>query len=587
VNPLTHYRDGAAVRHASAAVALLVFCATSFSAPPRAAPPSELRSEMSVELPPLIVEDAPTVKWRYCETPRAQILSRCSDGITQDFVRAEQRLTSLLQLVIPPEYQAHFSAPHTILLSNGRTTSAAIQKLLADSNRVPASVASALKADSAAASSNTPGEAARRLDIRLMPNLRLDDHDVVATFAMIDERTFNDSTIGLTASHIYMLLNLRAPPLPHWLVSGIVALVPSIRYRDEFIGIEPARWWPHSDSKSLLTDAEYPRTLLPMSDFFAERDGGQPELWYTQAALFVRWALDAEDATMRDRFWRFVDRCGAGPADESVFIECFGFGYADMRDRLSDYLPTAVSTAVILRPAKRIQYFNPKIRTATAADIARVKGEWERLAINFVRANHPEFASLYETQARSTLAKLKTSDESDARLQCVAGLYFCGEGNDAEAVRYLEAAVRGKVARPRPYFELARIRFLNAKAAPAGADKRLSTAQAQSILELLGSAQNFSPKLPATFILTAETLFNSELKPTAEHFAQMEEAVRLFPNNPAVLLRAAVLYAASGKNTRAAELVVQGLEVAKDDETRGYFLQLQQGLRSGVVLPKG
>jgi hypothetical protein len=128
---------------------------------------------------------------------------------------------------------------------------------------------------------------------------------------------------------------------------------------------------------------------------------------------------------------------------------------------------------------------------------------------------------------------------------------------------------------------------LNAKAAPAGADKRLSTAQAQSILELLGSAQNFSPKLPATFILTAETLFNSELKPTAEHFAQMEEAVRLFPNNPAVLLRAAVLYAASGKNARAAELVVQGLEVAKDDETRGYFLQLQQGLRSGVALPKG
>ena len=65
-------------------------------------------------------------------------------------------------------------------------------------------------------------------------------------------------------------------------------------------------------------------------------------LWRAQCALFMRWAVVHDEGRQREAFWRFVERLERQPPDEALFRACFGFGYADMRDRLSDYLPEAV-----------------------------------------------------------------------------------------------------------------------------------------------------------------------------------------------------------------------------------------------------
>jgi hypothetical protein len=532
-----------------------------------AAPPAE--PELAIELPPMVVEDTSLVEWYYGKAPGLQVLSRCSTEFTRDFVRAHQRLAVLLQAILPAEYQVRFSAPWMLLLTNEGTTAATVTKLLEEAERKS-------REQTPRAPLRNAGQGVTvRTEIRMVPNLGLDDQDVKATFALVEEGRFSEQSLALTSAHVAMLLARRTPPLPEWLVVGILGVVKDMNYRSDSVVVEPTDWTSDHELKELHRDLEYRPFLLPMNALFAKDAKTDTVLWQNQVELFVRWSLESENAPLRPRFWKFVDRCCAGAVTEEDFRACFGFGYAEMRRDLGEYLPRAVRHQIKVKPVKALQFAKLALHRATAEEMARVTGEWDRLSLSFVRAHHPEFVGPYETQLRSTLRKVAALNRHDGQLMAMVGLSYCDQGDENAALPYLEWAIAAQAARPRVYVESARIRLAKtvSTAGPGGA--KLDAAKSRELKQLLASARKLNPPMPETYILTVDTLLNSELAVEDADVAVMEEAVRLFPSNATICLKAAALHAATGHKARAEELIQRGLEVARDEPTRWRLLRLR------------
>jgi hypothetical protein len=304
--------------------------------------------------------------------------------------------------------------------------------------------------------------------------------------------------------------------------------------------------------------------------------------WSAQAALFVRWALDGERAPRRAAFWKLVDRACNEPVTEECFRDCFGFGYADARDRLSDYLPSAVRNPIRLRAEKLTRLPSVRMRDATRTEIGRLKGEWERLEIGFVRARHPEFTGKYQEQAHRTLTQAFEAAPQDPRLLTVIGLYEIDVGNETQARPYLEAAAKARIVRPRLYFELSRLRYAEARANAAGRDGLLSVAQANSVLDPLNFGHTQTPPLVENYLLVAEVWSRAEAALERRHFALLEEGLRLFPQNPRLLYGVAALNALQGRRTEATALVERGLRIVQSGPAREAFLKLQAALANAT-----
>src|SRR6185436_1525062 len=141
------------------------------------------------------------------------------------------------------------------------------------------------------------------------------------------------------------------------------------------------------------------RALLPLADFFAgelpSADSAAGEglsLWQAQAALFIRWGLAGRGAPRRTALWKFAERAAVEPVTEALFQECFGLDFATARQQLTAYLPEAMREKLALRPAQRPRLPDYPLRAATEAEIARIKGDWERLEIAFVKTQFPPLA---------------------------------------------------------------------------------------------------------------------------------------------------------------------------------------------------
>ena len=165
----------------------------------------------------------------------------------------------------------------------------------------------------------------------------------------------------------------------------------------------------------------------------------------TPLAKRVRWAL--QDPARQWAFWRFATRVTLEPFSEKLWQECFGASSADVRDDLSDYLPTAISKPVFISSEKLPKLPAFELRAATPGEIARVKGEWERAEIGYVRQRHPEFVERYVEQARRTLVRAYDSGEREPRLLATLGLCQVDANDDVGALSALEAAAGARVVR--------------------------------------------------------------------------------------------------------------------------------------------
>jgi hypothetical protein len=565
-----------------------------------------------IMLPPLMVEEKTVpVPWHYYQSPNLEVLAACSDRIAGAIVQRLQQLDAMMPRIIPSRFLATTTVPETVILIDEAMGQGMAKDVLGD--RLKSS----------------------KSRIRFMPNLRLPDRDAMVTFAMVNkdsgpEFSYSNGRIG-------ELLERRTPALPDWFILGMTSLYPKLAFGEQSFRVGPADWLSREEARALAASPDRPRTLLPTEEMFTRtrrtvtRDEGD-QIWRAQCTLFMYWTLVADDGARREALWRLVDRLDREPMSEKLFREQFGLGYSDLRDELSDYLAQAVRPVGnismrggtinrppppppvsrggaaggtisgvgglamdrglgvpdfgnpppgLLRNLPGIEIRVPPVgrqprpafRKATELEIARIRGDFERLEISVVRGAAPELVPDYVKQARNTLLRpYYEKGERDPRLLVVLGLTEIEAGNPGEALPYLEAAVQGGVQRPRAYFELARLRYL-ALAGTAGGVKTLTAEQVQSVVGPLLLAHAFKPALPEVYALMSDTLVRGPNVPTEPQLAALFEGAMNFPSVSALMVRTIALHAVSGQSKAVAALRETALRHAPDEAARARIEQ--------------
>lgn len=514
----------------------------------------------AIELPPMMVEESTSsAPWYYVEVAGIEFLSRCKPSITRALVEAWLTRAQLLRSLIPEEFLRQSDvAPLFVLYAQGleTTVSAEIQRELRAS-------------------------ADREERVQVATSMRLTDRDRDATIGYIDEAQFNAAGLSITASHVRHLLVGRLPELPAWVVDAIERAWPGADFVDRPITLAPFVWLNHTESSALMWDEARPRALLPANELFASasiraRENRHPRHAASRAStqeLFFRWAMVTGGAT-RNAYWKFVRLAADGAVTEEMFEECFGFDYAELRDRLSDYLPKAVDQTArvdpgILPPLPRFD-----VERATPNQIARLRGEWERLAIGHVQRRLPQVREPYIAQARRTLRRAYDAGDRDPRLLATMGLCEIDAGNPAGAMEYLEPAAALGVVRPRAHYELARLRFLELRNRAPEA-KRFRFGELAPIIFPLQRALTQAPALPEVYTMLAEAWACCETAPSTAEFAQLEAGARIFGRQPGVGLQLAAAFARHGKKAEATAMLALGAGYPTDEITAGEIARLR------------
>jgi hypothetical protein len=539
--------------------------------------------ETTIALPPFLVEEAAQpLPWRYAEVGGCEVLSTCPDRLTRELVANHLRLHALLGELVPPALQWRTSErPLLIFVDSAHqppTSPEVVAQLVLSAVEPPV-------ADDAPAADD--GRLRRRPKpprYTFLPNLRLWDRDGQALFAIVREREFDPGRVALSPEYVTYVLRHRIPALPPWFVSGVLTLFSTARFGDDALTLERLDWPAESGVALLRGGAGANRAPLPLAQFFAgDLPAGDPAgeerlaLWQAQAALFVRWGVGGRGAPRREAWEKFVARAAVEPVTEALVRECFGLDFAAVEKALAACLPAAMNDPLELRPARR----RPpefSLRPAGEAEIARLKGDWERLEIGYVKARFPALAPKYVEQARRTLRRAYDRGSRDPRLLAVMGLCEVDAGSDGTARVWLEAAAGAPALRPRAAYELARLRFAAARAPGDGAPPVLAPEQVAAVLAPLAVARAGLPPLPEVFELLAAVRAAAAAAPTREQLAELEAGVRLFPRRPGLAAGTAELALRHGFVDTARWVIALGLTLAPDPATRARFEALQARL---------
>ncbi len=541
--------------------------------------------EQAVALPPFLVEEAAKgPPWRYTESMGYEILARCNDATTRRVLEVHFALYQLLNEILPRSLRLEFTLPKTLILYDEELTPAAskevISGLLRDTTAPPAPEFE-LQNNFRSVRAQVPPR-----PTRFLPNMRLWDRDAMTVFMITRREDFEASTLGLTSSYIAYLVKGRLPTLPAWFIQGFLATYEDIKYAGNRLDLAPLAWISAAHTATAKkTPGTAPRPL-PLEDLFAYRmpprdpaaDFEPLALWQASAELFVRWGLDPAGGARKAAFHQFIERATLEGHSEALFQQCFGLDYTTAQAALTAFLPTAVRDAVVFRPAKLAKLPALALRPATEGQIARIKGDWERLEIAYVKKMFPELAPKYLEQARRTLRRAYDRDDRDPRLLAALGLCEVDAGNPAAAQEFLETAAAIGLERPRANYELGRLRLAQARAQPEAKDGRLSVNQTAAVLTPLFAARAGRPPLPEVYEVIGDTWAASAATPTRGHLAVLDEGVRLFPRRPALVLRTAELHLRNGFRDEAAALVELGTRIADGDALRERAAALQAQL---------
>ncbi|MEY4940679.1 MAG: hypothetical protein RIQ93_2414 [Verrucomicrobiota bacterium] len=545
-------------------------------------------AEKIIALPPYLVEEkAGRLPWRYAEVAGWEVLSTCPERLTRVLIANHHRLHALLGELLPPALQFRPSEKEALLFLDSAHQPPTSQEVVA---------ALALTTAEQELLDHVPapiddGRLRRRPPpprYTFLPNLRLWDRDTGMLFAVVRESEFNANRVALTPDYIATLVRQRLPALPPWFVSGVISLAARARFTEDALTLERLDWPAETGAAALRGGAVAHRPLLPLAEFFSgdlaagdTASGEALPLWQAQAALFVRWGLAGGAAPRRDALWQFAARAAVEPVTEKLFQECFRINFVDAQTQLAAFLPEALRDPLPLRPAQRPRLPDYPLRPATDGEIARIKGDWERLEIPYVKTQFPVLAPKYVEQARRTLRRAYDGGRRDARLLAVIGLCEVDAGNDAAARPFLEeAAALGKTLRPRAGFELARLRFAAWRASGAASGPSLTARQAGEVLTLLLAAREQQPPLVEVYTLLTEVWTACADAPTRAQMTVLEEGVRLFPRRSDLVYGVAELNIRHGFTDDARWLVTLGLTLAPDAAARTRFEALQTRLQT-------
>ncbi len=519
----------------------------------------------AVELPPMIVEETATLPpWLYVRSDGMEYLSRCTEATTRGYVEMRRSRMQWVRALFPEELLARSDVPGVTVLGS--------QRLKPSSNAEVIGEVMQIKGDA------RPDAGFRRAITA--PNMMLTDSDIVGVFAYIDEGNFDRRTLTVSSDYVRFLLARRTPAPPPWLIDGMMAAYNAVLFEETPITLSPLAWHSVEELRALAKDSGAARTLLPMGELFAGVGGAarHPTIAQMQSALLVRWALDPKNG-VRGAFWNFAVQACAAPATETMFHACLGFGFADLRDRLSDYLPVALRDPLRLPLERTAAPPALEIRRATPTEIARLRGEWERLAVPLVRRRHPDHAVRYLEQARRTLRRAYDAGERDPRLLASLGLCEIDAGEGAVARGLLEGAATAGVVRPRAAYELARLRWGDlVRGQP---DTRQFTAdEIAPVIEPLRTGLDQAPAIAELIELWADAWARTSVPPKAEDVQRLIHGAQHFIAVPSVCLRASRALGRHGKTKDAIDLLGAGFLHVRDDATRAQFAQMFAALKA-------
>lgn len=540
---------------------------------------SARHEERVVDLPPLVVEEAAApLHWRHAHLPGKEVLSACSESATRDFVVRLQRQTELLNWLLPTRYQAASVIPDTYLLLSTATPRASSSEIAKELLRHAP--------DGASVGRTLPGLDAGR--IRFLPNLRMLDVDATIVFVLLDDE---DGTGGFsfTIDRVRQLLTLRRPRLPPWCVHGLIQLYPELSFENEELRAMPARWPSATEPSTAITEGAPPQPLVPMATLLnwqaadpASTPAIAPALRDAQSALFIRWALIDGDAARRAAFWRCVDRLEVEPARDALLRAELGLDFAALDRVLQDYLPRARNQRRRLHEATPRRTPEPALRDATPGEIARIRGDWERLSIGYVRQRLPELAPKYVERARRTARAGYDQGARDPSLLAVLGLIEIDAGHPAEARAWLEQAAALGAQRPRALLELALLRFADAESARGTPATPFTSEQVNAILGPLRAADALAPALPPVHTLQAEVWMRTGTPPSTAEMERLRWAATVFPESSYLVIRTAQLLAQRGETTAARELLQRGRAAGAQPSALRWFDALESSLHSAT-----
>jgi hypothetical protein len=528
-----------------------------------------------VRLPPYTVEGEP-VSWRYARAGNIEVLSSCTDDVTNRVIQQIHRLHEALEQIVPPEFIFKSDQPVIYVLHSDRDHASLPPELLEKLRRQE-------KKESA---DNT-----LVWNIGIMRSYIFWDVDSRAIYFILNEGAFMVGRLSIRGDYLHQMMERRSPSLPEWYVQGMVELYSTItldpygartfameiKNRHPIPGgvakFKPFVWL--SDVETQALRKRHDPGLVPLADLITGPAPGAADQarrpWRAQGALFVRWAL-GEAKNGREALWNLVRRADTHALTETDFEECFGLSFAEADEKLRRYLPKALKREFELKPDKFDELPAYVLRSATDLDTAWTKGDLDRLKINYVRKYFPELTERYIEQARRILKQgYGMGGDRDGRLLGSLGLCECDVGDDHAAQPLLEAAVGAGAERPRVYYELARIRFEAAKLASKG--DPITAEQADSVLRLLVMAGAHQPALPAVYELMAETCAAAGVN--RQELVLLREGLKQFPRRTGLIKAVARVHAQLGLQAEAQAVLQQGISLAVDPAARQALTQLQ------------
>jgi hypothetical protein len=587
-----------------------LLCALLFVGSGLRAQPAAAATEPVVELPKFVVTDnrelPPPESWRYGTIPGFEVLSNASEKGTQRLLRDFDMFRQALGHVWQIPQRAGQS---TTLIICGR--GAKFDQFIP---------AGKLTHDTAFASLflKQGGQSAIVID------LEATTLNVLNLEAASDPGTDGGSVSvehdkQLYREYVRYLLSQNDTRLPAWFEEGLSQIIMKMQFDKrwiEFAKLEDpntisAQAAMIADMNAQMTaedpnaatfagapaeDRDFPaalrrRALIPLEKFFAVSHDS-PEAtntlgnnrWGKQAYAFVHMCLYGYKGKYQKQFMAFLSRAAREPVTEEMFKECFRFpgkngtfkemSYKDMLMEIRSYCDFTVYEAKLFKSKEDVILPPPLLvmRDATQSEIGRIKGEAMALA------GHTK-------AARAELIAPYIRGERDPYLLAALGLYELKNGEADRARKFLEAGVAAKAKRQEAALELAKLRYNDAIAKPAGKGGQLSTAQTNAVLEPLLLVRRQAPPMPGLYDLAGDAWLRSEAKPTKEEATLLIEGAQLFPTRLKLVYRAAVFAGEVNELQAAHALADHGIRYASDATGKKRFEQLKASLPPAPAAP--
>ena len=546
-------------------------------------------SDEVIILPALKIEATrdlpPPESWGYARITGFDVLSSASERQTRHLLRDFEIFRQALSIAWPLPRRA---ASGSVLILCGRDNRFR-QFLPAGGTRDGSATASLFLRDRE--------QAAIILDLVTSISLFDTDRSAHEDVATIDFQV--DAYRQLYREYVRFLLSHGDSRPPAWLAEGISQIVMHMEFTDRWVtfgelekfdgpiyqpraGLEflatPAPGEEAEDDLAVspwttVRDGTFnislrQRALMPLAEMFAV-DDDSPEVrnplgnnrWAQQCYAFVHMCLYGDRKRWQQPFANFLQRTGGREPTEAEFTECFGMDYRQMLTRLRGYISYTnyQYERFKLKGGDRFDMPAPAVREATEGEIGRIKGDALRLA-GHADAARNAYQDAFRRGAR------------DPALLAAIGMEESRAGRGDRARSFLEAAfAAGDVERPAAWFELALLRFNEARAEPAGALGRLSSNQVMSVIAPLARAQQHPPSLPEVFGLAATVWNLSEVQATAEQLRALDAGVAQFPGYSDMLFNVARLNYEAGDVGHALLVAKVGAENARDPKSRARF----------------